>query len=701
MSDTKPPATPDSHAVRRAKFSLYLTGAVLAAIGIVIFVNWIAARQYMRLDLTQNRSYSLSDQSRTVLNRLDGEYRIITLLPDGSETSSEQALLVYDRVRDMADEYARYADNVSTDHMHISDIADAGSLSEAIIEAFESELAPMIKAIEQGQAALRDTQQINKQLLDVMLAAVNDESLSTASPAFKLFQTAAARSKQFDEDATRGLDQAEELMDQVLLNYTGVRDQLQSALTDYDAVLGVIINRADQLVDSTEVDNATKEILLEVIDLCKQAQAGLKEPLEQMQLAEPAPRYDRVFLDLSSGASVVMLGPDKVKVVPVSEMWRPDAQAYQDQSVQQPQYLIEEKMTGALLSMTIKQPPMVVFVLSGTGSAIGPQGQFNTVAQRLESADFVVRQWNPLGQMSPMGQPTPPQPRPEAEPGQKTVWVVLPTPNQQMNNPMMMAANPRDQIASLLKERVDAGDAAFVMLSVDPASTFGVANPITDWLSTWGLTPQLDRIVLNEIALSNRETENVGYFMVDRWPDSLPVTTALAGMQGVFELTSPILTGKTEGVTHYPLVQLKEPRMWTHNDLSSQQAVGNAKFTEEDSKDTFTVGVATENDDKRLVTVATPAWASDPIAGLGMLGPGTAEMFGARFPANSELFVNSVYWLAGLEDLIAASPRSQDVPRIKPMSEGALWWNQVILLVGMPLAALVLGLAVWWTRRRA
>jgi ABC-type uncharacterized transport system len=701
MTKATKKSTPDSHAVRRAKYSLSLAVAVIAAVGIVVFVNWISARQYLRLDLTQNRSYSLSAQSKAVLNQLDGDYRIVTLLPDEAEAPGEQAALVYGRVRDMADEYARYGDNVDTEHKHISDVADAGDLSQAIITAFEDELSPIIKAIDQGRSGMADAQTANQALLAVMMSAVNDESIPSSSPTFELFQAAATRCKQFEQTAEQTLTQADELMDQVLLNYTGVKDQLQAVLTDYDAVLGVVTNRAGQLVRSDATDNVAKERLLEIVELCKQAQAAVKTPLEQMQLAEPAPRYDRVFLDLSSGASVIVLGPGKVKIVPVSEMWRPDTQAYRDQGVSQPQYLIEEKITGALLSMTLEQPPMVVFVLSGTGAALGQQGRFNTVAQRLQSANFAVTQWNPAGQMTQMGQPAPPMPRPEAKPGQKTVWIVLPTPDQSMGNPMMMAANPRQQIADLLQERLKAGDSAMVLLAVDPASAFGVANPVTDWLATWGLTPQTDRIILKQVQLANRQTDNVGFFLIDTWPKSLPITTALSGMQGVIELASPILVGKDDKTTHYPLIELTEKRMWTHSDLSSQQAIRDAKFSEADSAESFTVGVASEQDGQRLVTVATPAWASDSIAGLGLLGPGTAEMFGARFPANSELFVNSVFWLAGLEDLIAASPRSQDVPRINDMTAQTLWWHQTALLAGMPATALLLGLGVWWTRRTA
>ncbi len=710
MGSKKKPSTTDSQAVRRLKFGLNITVAVIAALGIVVLVNWIASRQYLRLDLTYNRSYSLSAQSKAVLNKLGkddeqspaGDYRIVTLLPNDLEVSNEQEALVYRRVRDLADEYARYAENVTAEHLDArGDIFKAERLNAAIAQAFDDELAPAIEAIGLGRAALTDLDPINTKLIAVMMSGINTESTQPQEPAQELYQVAATRCKEINQTAELAGQQTDELLDQVLVNYAGIKQQIQAVLTDYDAVLGVVADRASQLARSNETADADKERLLEVVELCKQAQEKLVAPLQQMDAAQPSPRYNQVLYSLTSGASVVVLGDDHVKVIPVSEMWRQDARDYEETGRTQPQYLIEEKLTGALLSMTLDQPPMVVFVTSGGGPALGEQGRYNIVAQRLQSADFRVTQWNPAGQMSSMGQPTPPQPRPQAEPGQKIIWVVLPTPGNQMNNPMMMMANPRQQIADLLQERLEAGDAAMLLLSADGAASFAVANPITDWLAGWGLTPQLDRIVLEEIQQDNRRTATVIQFLVDTWPDDLPITTALNGMQAGFRVACPILVSNDGDTVHHPVIELKGKRLWAHSDLSSSQAVQNAKFSEPDSAPSFTVGVASEQDGKRLVTVAETIWASDPMTSLGLLGPGTAELTGAAFPANSELFVNSVFWLAGLEDLIAASPRSQDVPRINAMTDNALWWHQTALLAGMPAGALLLGLSVWWVRRRA
>ncbi len=699
---TKPNTThTDSHTLRRIKFGTSVTVAVLAAVGLTILVNWIAARQYLRLDLTRGGSYSLSDQTETVLAKLEGDYRLVTLLPDEASISDEDTAMAHRHVRDLVNEYGRYADSVAVEHLDPrSDITKAANLNNAIAKTFEDELVPVIEAIEQGRSALDAVVPINTKLNAVLTSGVNNDPNTPETPAQQFFRAAATRCTQFDQSAEQAGQQMDERMDQVLVNYAGIKESLQAVLLDYDALLGVLIQSSAGLNRSTEIDDADKERLLEAVELAKQAQALLVEPLQQMDAAEDAPKFHQVLYGLTGSASVVVLGPEQVKVLPVSEMWRQDLRDYEETGQAQPQYLIEEKLTGALLSMTIEQPPLIVFVLSGTGSALGPRGQYNIVAQRLANADFPVTQWSPTGQVSAMGQPTPPLPRPEAEPGQKTVWIVLPTSGQ-ATNPMMMAANPRQQIAELLEERLAAGDAAMVMVAADPSATYGLANPINDYLAGWGINVLTDRLILSEVQQANRRSETSIQFVIDTWSEALPITTALNGMQALFQITSPINISTEQGATHHTLVEVTGDKLWTHTDLSSPQAVQGATYDESTSAESFTIATASEKDGKRLITIAEQVWASDDMTGMGLLGPGTAELTGAAVPGNSELFVNSVLWLADLEDLIAASPRSQDVPRIQPMTAGAYWWHQLLLLAGLPLASLVLGLGVWWRRRQA
>lgn len=700
MSETSRTNT-ESHTLRRIKFGTSVAVAVIAAFGLTILVNWIAARQYVRVDLTQSGSYSLSAQTKTVLDKLDGKYELFTLLPDQGSVADSDLAVVYRNVQDMVNEYGRYSGHVTTDKIDLRrDVVKAEQLNKAIIDAFHDELQPVMDAIDKGRASLKDVMPINEKLTDELTAGVNNDPNTTETNAQKLFRAAATRCAQFTQTAEQAEKQVDEGLDQVLVNYSGVKQQFQAALVNYDKMLGVFIQSAGALNRVAGLDNADKERLLESVDLAKQARAALADPIKQLDEAKDAPHYNRVLYGLTGGASVVVLGPKRVKVLPVSDMWRQDMRGQDDTGHAQPQYLIEEKLTGALLSMTIKQPPMVVFLLSGTGAALGPRGLYNNVAERLENADFKVTQWNPAGQVSAMGQPTPPTPRPEAEPGQKTVWIVLPTSGQ-TGNPLLMAANPRKQIADLLKERLDAGDAAMVMLAADPNATFGLANPITEFLKTWGINAQTDRLILQSVPQANRRSVTSLQFPVDVWPTALPITTALNGLTGMFIQPSPIVTDDKHEATHQPLVKITGDKLWTTTDLSSPEAVQNAKYDPDNSADAYTIAIASERGGKRMVTFAEQVWASDYITGMGLLGPNTASITGSAYPANSELFVNSVMWLAGLEDLIAASPRTQDVPRIQPMSVRAYGTYKVVLLAGLPSASLVLGLGVWWRRRSA
>jgi hypothetical protein len=71
-----------------------------------------------------------------------------------------------------------------------------------------------------------------------------------------------------------------------------------------------------------------------------------------------------------------------------------------------------------------------------------------------------------------------------------------------------------------------------------------------------------------------------------------------------------------------------------------------------------------------------------------------------RFPGNSELLKNSVLWLAGYENMIAVSAKSNAAARIGSVSPGQMVLIRFIVLLIVPLAALVIGGIVWAARHR-
>ena len=101
-----------------------------------------------------------------------------------------------------------------------------------------------------------------------------------------------------------------------------------------------------------------------------------------------------------------------------------------------------------------------------------------------------------------------------------------------------------------------------------------------------------------------------------------------------------------------------------------------------------------------MVVVADHYWASDMFCVREVRDPTTNRTKSVNpYPGNHELFVNSVYWLAGLDELIAASARTQDIRRIQDISDGDVSRLRNTLLFGLPFGVFVIGLSVWFTRR--
>ena len=93
---------------RRAMYGTNVAIAVIAAVAVVILLNWIVSGNLndARFDWTATRKYSLSDQTYKVLDDLDSDYEIVPLLPrtsavaDANDAASlQQALDVIDALQ--------------------------------------------------------------------------------------------------------------------------------------------------------------------------------------------------------------------------------------------------------------------------------------------------------------------------------------------------------------------------------------------------------------------------------------------------------------------------------------------------------------------------------------------------------------------------------------------------------------------------
>jgi ABC-type uncharacterized transport system involved in gliding motility auxiliary subunit len=78
-------------------YNFYTSLYVLMVLLILVFANWISSRHYIEKDLTENKRYTLSQLSKSVLANLKGPVKLVAFFRDG--TSAQQI------VRDLIEQY--------------------------------------------------------------------------------------------------------------------------------------------------------------------------------------------------------------------------------------------------------------------------------------------------------------------------------------------------------------------------------------------------------------------------------------------------------------------------------------------------------------------------------------------------------------------------------------------------------------------
>lgn len=756
---TKPRKTPTPTAAsRRSQNGLMLIVVVFAAIAIVVILNYVVywqyrglspqAREWVRYDLTSTRRYTLSPQSRGVLNNLKEEHRLVTML-GGDSISDEQQ----QRIREFIDEYARANKQIQVKHIDLDeDQRERETLLAEMDAMFAEDTDTIRSAILDGLTKLeRYEELVNK--IETNLKTIADGNIKLRTPSIygpKLIDLHSQYLRLQDQaQAIRmmraqmlGEDWHERLKSPGGVELDGMTQG--ESLPDYRVLMEAIKQYMIQLVRQTLpttpglADTVSRGIVIDTLarpesqkpaTQAKEFLAVIKNQVPQIQkqfqaetdplLSVAAPRrYEAARALLNDKPCVLLTSGGDARVLPAELLFRGAGEASENQT--NDLFVGEEQLTGAFISMKLDPPPLIVFIHSNlkqkdesgrinniralTGITKDQQrieGLYDHVARRLYNMDFEVVEWeNPLR-----------EPAPAAKPGQRVVWVSMPYQPPNTNRRESLDASRKDKVAAFLTERLAAGDSALVMLSYNPDTDpelerAGQTDSLVTFLQTFGIQPQLYQSV-SRLENENEDPAQSLYndrFLITDWPESAIVGQALEGIGTFFTSPMPITLDKTEGVIQTPLVELTAPAM--HVQRTAPTADGLFTPEVDSERDSVLIGAAAQRGEGRIVTVGDAYWATDQITSSARLpdgaeGPGLADKPGARilFPGNSDLFVNCICWLAHEEDLIAASPRTQDIRRIEAFSPSLLQTS--LLWGGMPTAIFVAGLVVWLMRRRA
>lgn len=146
-------------AARQFRYGTNTTAMSLAAIVIVILLNVLASRYSLRLDMTADRIYSLSEQTLAVLRQLDRPVNIIAFQQPGSPRQ--------ERLEDLLEEYRRHSPLISFDlvdpnmqpglarqygvELYDTTVVEVGDRSDLVVGAEERDLSSAILKLSRSE----------------------------------------------------------------------------------------------------------------------------------------------------------------------------------------------------------------------------------------------------------------------------------------------------------------------------------------------------------------------------------------------------------------------------------------------------------------------------------------------------------------------------------------------------------------------
>jgi ABC-type uncharacterized transport system involved in gliding motility auxiliary subunit len=242
----------------------------------------------------------------------------------------------------------------------------------------------------------------------------------------------------------------------------------------------------------------------------------------------------------------------------------------------------------------------------------------------------------------------------------------------------LVVAGPQDSVtpdeAAMIGKYLDEGGKAMLLLDPETDPKLG------DVLKSWGI--QADNNVVLDFTQFHRNGGPGAPIVTDY--DDHTITRDFGSTYTAFPMARAIKVSSGAGVNVTALLKTSDGGYAKDKITPGQDPSYEAG---KDQKGPLTLGAAASKmvngKEARLVVIGDSDFASN----------GALE-----FKRNADLFLNSVNWLVGNEDLISIRPKSAS-NRSVAMSESqqrTFFWLSVLF---MPLAVIGSGIYIWWKRR--
>jgi hypothetical protein len=719
MSETQ---TPESQSERRVKYGTLVGVTIVVAILLASAVVAMAERKPKRVDTTASGMYSLKPQTINIITGNTQKVHITSLYTKAKSAEEQQATQQgtttnapdvgdqADKINDLLEEYRSKGKNIEVDA--IDPIANPTKISDLISEVTDK-YGGQVNKYRQFVGTDKEPGTYSKSFKDLQDAMDAQMKALVALPMGQVKSPELLEAFQEVHSAMRGsiadLKQAPEQLKREYLRekpplFKKAADRIKEVADDTSSKMQAIVDYFTKLKGTKEIKTLPEPIQKYVADSIA-TYGGIKKQADD--LSKQATDLGELKLDTLSDAlrqknAILVRGENDWKVIPYDQVWkrevgqRPGA----TDTKSTVRFAGEQMITAAIWSLSHPQKLKVAFVRAG-GQPVTqagfppfmPAGTYADVAESLRQYNYDVVDKDLTGAAQMQQQQMGP-PEPSEEEIRDAVWVVLDVPS---GGGQFGQQSPT--ISPKVADHLNHGGSALFLLAPQ-------GDDMAIALKNWGIELKTNAVIVHEEIKAEgahlSELEMIlrlpFLFPIREWGDS-PVTAPLRTLPGVLIGGVPVNRTDVKGVKSWSILPVPtDQKIWGETDINSVNAGATYNPDKGDLAPPLYSGAVAEKEGKgRVVVIGSSAM---PNNGVMRYRDAEGNVRGAAFPGNSEVFMDSVFWLSHQEPMIAISPAAMDVSRIEPMSTTAQnAWRGGVLLVLLPALAIGLGALVFVARR--
>jgi hypothetical protein len=705
-----------------------LTSAVVVLIAVAVV--YLAQRRPMRFDTTQTRSHSLKPQTLNILKGLEGNAEGVELVslyrpPEDRTDKDEQDF--QQAVSDLLDQYERASGRIKVDRINPrSESGKLDALIKRVNEKYGAELAPYIKFLDGVPGFVTEFGKFAGEQAEAIKALPMGE-IRTPELA-ETIELAQASVEKMPERLADLQGKRKRRLERNIPDYRGAVDDVKAEL----GALDVLMTRVT--ADLRSIPKAAPEAVRKYAESNLPAyEAATKRIKEEVEKADALGelKLDALRESIRQDAILVM-GPKEMRVLAFADVWQApgDLRSLAGANPVRPKlrFAGEQQVSTSIVAVTAASKPRVILVRPAgppLGTSFMRPAQFSAIARRLREANFEVLEKDLSGQFAmqaqmqgmPVSEATDEQMR-----DRSAVWMVF----SLVERMSQMGPNP---IPGALRQHLEEGGSAVVL--VEPEM-----DGLDDALNPFGIKVRSDAVVVKAVSREAgaaggdivKQAEFIPYIFLTRDYGRHALARPVSSLEGLLVAPVPVEATTAAGRTVTPLLPItRVVRTWGETNIrglfdrdSSPPEFDSATDISNTDASPLSAGVAVEVvggagegaggaatrpstqpvRKQRIVVLGSVSSFSNNIASIADPDLIKQGLVTARFPGNTELLLNSVYWLSDMETMLAISPAAMEVPRIRDIPPTQLALIRYGLLIGgLPLLALLAGLGVYLSRR--